>query len=107
MAAATSAAAAAAADAPCDERLPPDGREPTNSVVESRSSFAVGFTTPPGVWPSCRSSTRATVSVRGVRRFAGGAYTHSMIMRSKSGTVRYVEAHHNFHRKTGFDLVDR
>jgi fructose-1,6-bisphosphatase II / sedoheptulose-1,7-bisphosphatase len=37
--------------------------------------------------------------LRGVRRFAGGAYTHSIIMRSKSGTVRYVEGHHNFDRK--------
>ena len=45
--------------------------------------------------------------LRGVRRFAGGAYTHSMVMRSKSGTVRYVEAYHNFRRKTGFDPVDR
>ena len=44
--------------------------------------------------------------LRGVRRFAGGGYTHSMVMRSKSGTVRYVEAHHNFDRKTGFDPVD-
>ena len=38
--------------------------------------------------------------LRGVRRFAGGAYTHSMVMRSKSGTVRYIEAHHNFQTKT-------
>jgi fructose-1,6-bisphosphatase II / sedoheptulose-1,7-bisphosphatase len=37
--------------------------------------------------------------LKGVRRFPGGAYTHSVIMRSKSGTVRYVEAHHNFIRK--------
>ncbi len=37
--------------------------------------------------------------LRGVRRFPGGAYTHSMVMRSKSGTVRYVEGHHNFARK--------
>ena len=44
--------------------------------------------------------------LRGVRRFAGGGYTHSMIMRSKSGTVRTVEAWHNFDRKTGFDAVD-
>ena len=39
--------------------------------------------------------------LRGVRRFAGGATTHSVIMRSKSGTVRYIEAHHNWHRKPG------
>jgi fructose-1,6-bisphosphatase II / sedoheptulose-1,7-bisphosphatase len=45
--------------------------------------------------------------LRGVRRFSGGAETHSLVMRSKSGTVRYIEAHHNFSRKTGFDPVDR
>lgn len=39
--------------------------------------------------------------LRGVRRHAGGATTHSVIMRSKSGTVRYIEAHHNLHRKPG------
>jgi fructose-1,6-bisphosphatase II / sedoheptulose-1,7-bisphosphatase len=37
--------------------------------------------------------------LRGVRRTPGGAYTHSIVMRSKSGTVRYVEGHHNFARK--------
>jgi fructose-1,6-bisphosphatase II / sedoheptulose-1,7-bisphosphatase len=38
--------------------------------------------------------------LKGVRRFPGGAYTHSVVMRSKSGTVRFVEAHHNLTRKT-------
>ena len=38
--------------------------------------------------------------LRGVRRFGTGAVTHSIVMRSKSGTVRYVEAHHNFATKT-------
>jgi fructose-1,6-bisphosphatase II / sedoheptulose-1,7-bisphosphatase len=38
--------------------------------------------------------------LRGVRRFGHGAITHSIVMRSKSGTVRYVEAHHNFLTKT-------
>lgn len=37
--------------------------------------------------------------LRGVRRFPGGAYTHSVVMRSKTGTVRYMEAHHNFRTK--------
>ncbi|MEI8393501.1 MAG: class II fructose-bisphosphatase [Rhodospirillaceae bacterium] len=37
--------------------------------------------------------------LRGVRRFAGGAYTHSVVMRSQTGTVRYIEAHHNFDMK--------
>jgi fructose-1,6-bisphosphatase II / sedoheptulose-1,7-bisphosphatase len=45
--------------------------------------------------------------LQGVRRFAGGAVTHSVIMRSKSGTVRYIEAHHNFRRKTGFIPTDK
>ncbi|MCS6890418.1 MAG: class II fructose-bisphosphatase [Rhodovarius sp.] len=37
--------------------------------------------------------------LRGVRRFGGGAVTHSIVMRSKSGTVRYIEAHHHFATK--------
>jgi fructose-1,6-bisphosphatase II / sedoheptulose-1,7-bisphosphatase len=41
--------------------------------------------------------------LRGVRRFHGGAATHSMVMRSKTGTVRMIEAHHNFARKPGFE----
>lgn len=40
--------------------------------------------------------------LRGVRRFSGGAFTHSVVMRSKSGTVRRIEASHNFGRKTGY-----
>ncbi len=43
----------------------------------------------------------------GVRRFSGGAKTHSLVMRSKSGTVRYITALHNFSRKTGFDPLDQ
>jgi fructose-1,6-bisphosphatase II / sedoheptulose-1,7-bisphosphatase len=34
--------------------------------------------------------------LKGVRRFAGGAFTHSVIMRSKTGTIRHIEATHNF-----------
>jgi len=37
--------------------------------------------------------------LRGVRRYSGGAKTSSIVMRSKSGTVRRVEATHNFKRK--------
>ncbi len=37
--------------------------------------------------------------LKGVRRFAGGATTHSIIMRSSTGTVRRIEASHNFTRK--------
>jgi fructose-1,6-bisphosphatase II / sedoheptulose-1,7-bisphosphatase len=38
--------------------------------------------------------------LRGVRRTGTAAVTHSMVMRSKSGTVRFIEAHHNFATKT-------
>lgn len=34
----------------------------------------------------------------GVWRFPGGAETHSIVMRSKSGTVRRISSHHNFKR---------
>jgi fructose-1,6-bisphosphatase II / sedoheptulose-1,7-bisphosphatase len=42
--------------------------------------------------------------LQGVRRFAGGAVTHSMVMRSKTGTVRIIEAQHNFERKALLDV---
>ena len=38
--------------------------------------------------------------LRGVHRTPHGATTHSIVMRSKSGTVRFVEAYHNFTTKT-------
>lgn len=40
--------------------------------------------------------------LKGVRRFPGGATTHSVVMRSKTGTVRYIEASHNFRMKDTF-----
>jgi fructose-1,6-bisphosphatase II / sedoheptulose-1,7-bisphosphatase len=43
--------------------------------------------------------------LKGVRRFQGGATTQSMIMRSKSGTVRIIDAQHNFQRKTWYDAL--
>lgn len=42
----------------------------------------------------------------GVRRFAGGAITHSIVMRSKTGTVRRVQTDHNFDLKSGFAPMD-
>ena len=38
--------------------------------------------------------------LRGIKRFGSGAITHSVVMRSRSGTVRYIEGHHNFAMKT-------
>jgi fructose-1,6-bisphosphatase II / sedoheptulose-1,7-bisphosphatase len=37
--------------------------------------------------------------LKGVRYFGGGAHTHSVVMRSLSGTVRYIEATHHFQTK--------
>ncbi len=42
--------------------------------------------------------------LKGVRRSAKGAVTHSMVMRSKSGTVRIVEAQHNWSIKRPKDV---
>lgn len=36
--------------------------------------------------------------LRGVHFFAGGATTQSLVMRSRSGTIRWVESIHNFRR---------
>ena len=41
--------------------------------------------------------------LQGVKRTQGAATTHSIIMRSKTGTVRLVHAEHNFTRKTWLD----
>jgi fructose-1,6-bisphosphatase II / sedoheptulose-1,7-bisphosphatase len=38
--------------------------------------------------------------LRGVTVNGSGAITHSIVMRSKSGTLRYIEGHHNFSTKT-------
>ncbi|MFW0777716.1 MAG: class II fructose-bisphosphatase [Rickettsiales bacterium] len=43
--------------------------------------------------------------LQGVRRYPGAASTHSIVMRSKTGTVRTIEAEHNFARKTWWEDV--
>jgi fructose-1,6-bisphosphatase II / sedoheptulose-1,7-bisphosphatase len=40
--------------------------------------------------------------LHGVRRFSGGATTQSIVMRSKTRTVRRIETQHNFEMKVGF-----
>jgi fructose-1,6-bisphosphatase II len=37
--------------------------------------------------------------LNGVRYTSGGAHTHSIVMRSESGTIREIHAHHHFDRK--------
>jgi fructose-1,6-bisphosphatase II len=43
--------------------------------------------------------------LRGVHFFGGGATTHSVVMRSKSGTTRFIEARHLFDRKPAYDWM--
>jgi fructose-1,6-bisphosphatase/sedoheptulose 1,7-bisphosphatase-like protein len=47
------------------------------------------------------AATGVTTSdvLQGVQFVPGGAVTHSIVMRSKSGTVRRITAHHRFDRK--------
>ena len=37
--------------------------------------------------------------LRGVRFFGGGARTHSVVIRRRSGTTRFIEAKHRFDRR--------
>jgi len=43
--------------------------------------------------------------LRGVEYTSGGAVTHSMVMRSRSGTVRYIEAEHSFGKLERFSRI--
>ena len=40
--------------------------------------------------------------LRGVRFFKGGAETHSVVMRSKTRTIRYIQSRHTFEHKPDF-----
>jgi fructose-1,6-bisphosphatase II len=42
--------------------------------------------------------------LRGVRFFGGGAETHSVVMRSKTGTIRYVQSVHKFDKKPSYNV---
>jgi fructose-1,6-bisphosphatase II len=43
--------------------------------------------------------------LRGVRYFGGGARTYSVVMRSKSGTVRFIEATHRWDKLMRFSQI--
>jgi fructose-1,6-bisphosphatase II len=43
--------------------------------------------------------------LRGVKYFPDGATTHSMVMRARSGTLRYVEAEHSFAKLERFSAI--
>lgn len=47
----------------------------------------------------CATGVTQGTFLDGVRFFSGGAHTHSIVMRSQSGTIRFIEAEHHFDRK--------
>jgi fructose-1,6-bisphosphatase II / sedoheptulose-1,7-bisphosphatase len=44
--------------------------------------------------------------LEGVKRFSGSATTHSLVMRSRTGTIRTISTEHNFTRKPGGVLLN-
>ena len=44
--------------------------------------------------------------LRGVRYRAGGVITHSLVMRSKSGTIRLIESHHQLAKLRAYRAID-
>ncbi len=72
-----------------EARLPLDGRVYTG---EEMAAGAVTF--------AATGVTDGTL-LRGVRWHREGATTHSLVLRSCTGTVRRIEARHDFRRKTG------
>ncbi|QSB15284.1 class II fructose-bisphosphatase [Natronosporangium hydrolyticum] len=44
--------------------------------------------------------------LRGVRYRAGGAYTQSIVMRSKSGTIRVIDSYHRLEKLARYSMVD-
>jgi fructose-1,6-bisphosphatase II len=43
--------------------------------------------------------------LQGVKYWPDGASTHSMVMRSRSGTVRYIESEHSFEKLERFSPI--
>jgi fructose-1,6-bisphosphatase class II len=50
----------------------------------------------------CATGVTQGTFLNGVRYFGGGALTHSVVMRSESGTIRHIEAEHHFDKKPRF-----
>ncbi|MEJ3742024.1 class II fructose-bisphosphatase [Actinomycetes bacterium KLBMP 9797] len=44
--------------------------------------------------------------LRGVRYRSGGAYTQSIVMRSKSGTIRVIDSYHRLEKLARYSMVD-
>ncbi len=47
----------------------------------------------------CATGVTQGTFLNGVRFFPGGATSHSVVMRSETGTIRYIQTEHNFENK--------
>lgn len=54
----------------------------------------------------CATGVTTGTFLDGVRFFPGGAHTHSVVMRSETGTTRYIRTEHHFLKKPHFAPVD-
>jgi len=54
----------------------------------------------------CATGVTSGELLKGVRYRAGGAYTQSMVMRSKSGTIRVIDSYHSLKKLRAYSLVD-
>jgi fructose-1,6-bisphosphatase/sedoheptulose 1,7-bisphosphatase-like protein len=44
----------------------------------------------------CATGVTQGTFLDGIRFFAGGARSHSIVMRSETGTIRYIQTEHHF-----------
>lgn len=49
----------------------------------------------------CATGITQGTFLNGIRLFSGGAYSHSVVMRSETGTIRYIQTQHHFGKSQG------
>jgi len=54
----------------------------------------------------CATGVTTGDLLRGVRYRSGGAYTQSIVMRSKSGTIRFIDSFHRLEKLRAYSVVD-
>ncbi len=54
----------------------------------------------------CATGVTTGDLLKGVRYRSGGAYTQSIVMRSKSGTIRVIDSYHRLEKLRDYSLVD-
>jgi fructose-1,6-bisphosphatase II len=54
----------------------------------------------------CATGVTSGDLLRGVRYRSGGAYTQSIVMRSKSGTIRVIDSYHRLEKLALYSMVD-